>query len=174
MWVLKCKIFAQESTCSKDFFKQSYDELWFVKKCQNRTSKVNFLCQKSLFSKIMPNFWRTCAPRILKIQWFPLSILIFGQNFCFSGPTIFKIPQPNRYYYVSSMYTNISFTSGVTQECLKENQFISCALLERKYVLEAVQYVKCTTLLANQKRVLSMTLDLKRPPLFNRLHGFIK
>ena len=26
----------------------------------------------------MPNFWRTGAPRILKIQWFPLSILIFG------------------------------------------------------------------------------------------------
>ena len=25
----------------------------------------------------MPNFWRTGAPRIFKIQWFPLSILIF-------------------------------------------------------------------------------------------------
>ena len=46
----------------------------------------------------MSNFWRTGAPRILKIQWFPLSILIFGQNFCFLGPTIFKIPQPNWYY----------------------------------------------------------------------------
>ena len=52
-----------------------------------------------------------------------------------------------------SMYTHISFASGVTQECLKENQFISCALLERKYVLEPVQYVNCTTLLADQKRV---------------------
>ena len=28
------------------FFKQSYDELWLVKKCQNLTFKVNFLCQK--------------------------------------------------------------------------------------------------------------------------------
>ena len=45
-WVLKCKIFAQESTCSKKL-KQSYDELRFVKKCQNHTFKVNFLCQKS-------------------------------------------------------------------------------------------------------------------------------
>ena len=47
-WVLKCKLFAQESTCSKEILlKQSYDELWFVKKCQNCTFKVNFLCQKS-------------------------------------------------------------------------------------------------------------------------------
>ena len=28
------------------FLKQSYNELWFVKKCQNRTFKVNFGCQK--------------------------------------------------------------------------------------------------------------------------------
>ena len=48
----------------------------------------------------MPNFWRTGAPRILKIQWFPLSILIFGQKCCFLGPTIFKIPQPSWHYYV--------------------------------------------------------------------------
>ena len=45
----------------------------------------------------MPNFWRTGAHCILKIQWFPLSILIFGQKSCFLGPTIFKIPQPNWY-----------------------------------------------------------------------------
>ena len=48
----------------------------------------------------MPNFWRTGAPCILKIQWFPLSLLIFGQKSCFLGPTIFKIPQPNWYYYI--------------------------------------------------------------------------
>ena len=43
--VLKWKSFAQVSTCSKDIFlKQSYYELWFVKKCRNRTFKVNFLC----------------------------------------------------------------------------------------------------------------------------------
>ena len=30
----------------KYFSKQSYNELWFVKKCQNCTFKVNFLCQK--------------------------------------------------------------------------------------------------------------------------------
>ena len=45
--------------------------------------------------KIMPNFWRTGAPRILKLQWIPLSVLIFGQNSCFFRPTILKIPQPN-------------------------------------------------------------------------------
>jgi hypothetical protein len=45
------------------------------------------------FLKIMPYFWQSGAPCILKIQWFPLSIFIFG----FLGPTIFKIPQPNWY-----------------------------------------------------------------------------
>ena len=39
--------------------------------------------------------------RILKIQWFPFSILIFGQKICFLGPTIFKIPQPN--WYLTSL-----------------------------------------------------------------------
>ena len=86
-----------------------YGEHQFVKKCQNCTFKVNFLCQKSteffqkknpfkninlgdhllkkksnfnfwttLFPKIMPTFWRTGAPCILKIQWFPSSILILS------------------------------------------------------------------------------------------------
>ena len=40
-------------------------------------------------------FWETGAPRILKIQRFPLSLLIFVQKSCFLGPTIFEIPQPN-------------------------------------------------------------------------------
>ena len=43
-WVLKCKIFAQESICSKESFLK---QLWFIKICQNLTFKVNFLCQKS-------------------------------------------------------------------------------------------------------------------------------
>ena len=46
-WVLKSKIFGQESTYSKDFFFKSVDELQFVKKCQNCTFKVNIQCQKS-------------------------------------------------------------------------------------------------------------------------------
>ena len=66
--------------------------------CKNIFSNFNFWT--TLFSKIMPNFWQTGAPHILKIQWFPLSILIFGQKSCFLGPTIFKIPQPNWYYYI--------------------------------------------------------------------------
>ena len=47
------------------------------------------------FRKLCPKFWRTGAPCILKIQWFPL---IFGQQSCILGPTILKIPQPNWYY----------------------------------------------------------------------------
>ena len=46
-WVLKCKLFAQESTSSKEIvFRQSCDELGFVKKCRNCTFNVNCLCQK--------------------------------------------------------------------------------------------------------------------------------
>ena len=46
-WVLKSKLFAQESTCSKEtvvFWE--YGEHQFVKKCQNCTFKVNFGCEK--------------------------------------------------------------------------------------------------------------------------------
>ena len=42
----------------------------------------------------MPPIYWTCAPCILKIQWFPLSTLTFDQKSSFLGPTIFKIPQP--------------------------------------------------------------------------------
>ena len=123
-WVLKSKVFGQESTSSKEIVVfYEYNELRFVKKCQNCTFKVDFLCQKStesfwiffslmninlgdhfliktffsnfnfwttLFSKIMPNFWRTGIPCNHKMQWFPLSMLIFGQKSCFLGPTIFS------------------------------------------------------------------------------------
>ena len=42
--------------------KKTVDELWFVKKCQNRTFKVNFQCQKSTEffqkkKKSFKNFW---------------------------------------------------------------------------------------------------------------------
>ena len=71
----------------------------------------NFNFRTTLFSKIMPNFWRTGAPRIFKIQWFPLSILIFGQQSCFWEPTIFKIPQPNWYYYLLETDRTLKMTS---------------------------------------------------------------
>ena len=42
-WLLESKVFGQESTSSKEIFlKQPHNELWFVKKCQNHTFKVNF------------------------------------------------------------------------------------------------------------------------------------
>ena len=50
----KMQDFAQESTCSKEiFFKQSCDELLFVKKCRNRNFKVNFYVKnrKNFFKK---------------------------------------------------------------------------------------------------------------------------
>ena len=125
-WVLKSKIFAQESICSKDSSLNSADEWRIFEKEQTRTLKVDFYvktCRNdfeqkkiikryqfrrpfktlfcsfnfwtTIFSKIMLNFWRTGAPRILKIQWFPLSILNFDQRPCFLWPTIFEIPQLN-------------------------------------------------------------------------------
>ena len=48
----------------------------------------------------MPNFWQTDILCIQKIQWIPLSMLIFGQNSCFLGPTFFEMPQPNWHYQV--------------------------------------------------------------------------
>ena len=50
------KIFGQDSTYLKHFLKKkSVDELQLVKKCQNRSFKVNFLCKKSY--KFFPNFF---------------------------------------------------------------------------------------------------------------------
>ena len=70
---------------------------------KNMNLRVHFLLSTffdniTLFSKMMPNFWRTGAPHILKIQRFPLSILFFGYKSSFSGPIFFKIPQPNWYF----------------------------------------------------------------------------
>ena len=58
--VLKSKIFGQESTYSKEIlFRKSFDDLGFVKKCQNRIFKVNFWCQKStkFFQKEKFQLW---------------------------------------------------------------------------------------------------------------------
>ena len=52
-------------------------------------------CQKVPKSYFQIQFSMSKIDSILKIQWFPLSILIFGQKSCFLGPIIFKIPQPN-------------------------------------------------------------------------------
>ena len=103
----------------RNFFKKrknplriSILETIFCKKKHHIFPNFNFLT--TLFPKIMPNFWRTGAPSILKIQWFPLSILIFGQIYCFLGPTTLKIPQPNWYVrrylgYILFYYTALQF-----------------------------------------------------------------
>ena len=50
--VLKYKIFAQESTCSKEIFlKQSYDELWFIIQSQFSMSKINQFFSKKIWFK---------------------------------------------------------------------------------------------------------------------------
>ena len=47
-WVLKSKVFGQELTYSKQVFLKSFNELQFIKKCQNCTFEVNIRCQKSV------------------------------------------------------------------------------------------------------------------------------
>ena len=81
----------------------------------------------------MPNFWRTGAPRILKIQWFPLSILISGQKSCFLGPTIFKIPQPNWYYS-----TRIPLSSAIYREEKQMSSEIFQNFLSAKTVVNLI------------------------------------
>ena len=51
----------------------------------------------TLLSKIMPNFWWTDIPHRNLLLFFLMSMLILGQKSFFLGPTIFEIPQPNRY-----------------------------------------------------------------------------
>ena len=43
---LKTRFLAKNQHPQRNFFKKSVDELQFVKKCQNRTFRVNFGCQK--------------------------------------------------------------------------------------------------------------------------------
>ena len=76
----------------------------------------------------MPNFWSTGTPLILKIQWFTLSILIFGQKSCFLGPTIFKIPQPNWYYneHKHYMVTRILLSQGTLETHYRAIQRNNC------------------------------------------------
>ena len=46
-FILNLIFFPRIDMLKKIVLKQSCDELWFLKKCQNCTFKVNFLCQKS-------------------------------------------------------------------------------------------------------------------------------
>ena len=57
----------------KNHFRISIWETFFCKK----TSFSNFNFWTTLYSKIMPNFWRTDIHCIQKIQLFPLNKLIF-------------------------------------------------------------------------------------------------
>ena len=70
--------------------------------------KIDPLVMTSVMDKVWKynfgTFWQSGAPRILKTQQFPLSVLILGQKACILGPTIFKIPQPNWYYYIPKLF----------------------------------------------------------------------
>ena len=84
----------------RNFFKKKIiQEYQFRRPFFKKTFFSNSNFWTTLFSKIMPYFWRTGAPRILKIQRFPLSMAWSWQKACILGPTIFKIPQPNWHYY---------------------------------------------------------------------------
>ena len=69
------------------------------------TKKTSFLfqiCQPDFLWKILPStcsyiFNKQACLLILFKIYFPLIVLFLGQKSCFLGPTIFDIPQPNRY-----------------------------------------------------------------------------
>ena len=62
------------------------------------------------FLKSCPICDKLALPVLSKYkQWFPLSLLIFGQKSCFLGPTMFKIPQPNWHFYTSTIFVGNSY-----------------------------------------------------------------
>ena len=68
----------------------------------------------TLFSKTMPNVWQTGISHRIFFNKIPFSTLILGQKSCILDPTIFKIPQPNWYYWIwlcSHQYRTFSLKS---------------------------------------------------------------
>ena len=60
-----------------------------------------FDIKSSLWKSDFCIFWRTVSGWIQKEQWFPLSILIFGQRSCFLGPSQLVLRKVNaRYNYL--------------------------------------------------------------------------
>ena len=88
---------ARASKCAKIILSKS---IYYVKNQQNffhffhiRVSIYETIFVKNiLFSKIMPNFCRLGIRSIHIIHQFPFSMLIFGQNSCFLGPTKVETP----------------------------------------------------------------------------------
>ena len=95
--------FAKESSCSKEIvLNQSCKELWFVKKCQNRTFKVNFLCQK------LTEFFQKQAWKLSAIKGEPnLSIL-------------WEVRQ----IHLKKAFSSQKATSNLTKLFLDEKQFL--------------------------------------------------
>ena len=58
--------FKENQHAQMNFFRQSCDKLWFIKKCQNRTFKVNFLCQKF---NLRISIWETIFCKKKKKNW---------------------------------------------------------------------------------------------------------
>ena len=102
-WVIKSKLFWPRINILRilirGFFFKSFDELRFIKKCQNHTFKVNFRCQKSnkFFQKksfkninlrdhiLQKNnkFVRSCFGRIYGVPicfWFYLTFMCYPDS----------------------------------------------------------------------------------------------
>ena len=57
--------------------------------------KKTFFLTSIFFSKIIPNLWQTGAPRILKIQCFPLSTYVY---WCLAKNLAFQDPPPLKFH----------------------------------------------------------------------------
>ena len=114
-WVLKSKMFSQESTYSKEiiifreykvtktfqsrFYTSKIDGLFFHLKTSIHFLVGIFFSNSNfwiiLFSKIMPNFWRAFVFTKYNRFFWVSRYAFFYHKPCFLWPTLFKIPQPN-------------------------------------------------------------------------------
>ena len=83
------------------FYKKWSPKLIFLNEFFFEKIPLIFDIENWLWKYDFGTFWQTGAPRILKMQRFPLSMSILGQKACILGPTIFKIPQPNWHYCIA-------------------------------------------------------------------------
>ena len=64
----------------------------------------------------MPNFWRTDTSWVHKVPWFPLSLLIFGQNFWFLVPR--QLVRQKVGIHISTLTYTLCFISLRSLACL--------------------------------------------------------
>ena len=79
----------------------------FLDKCFFWKNSTNFWHPKLTLKVRFWHFLMNLIHRRIFWKMFPLNMLILDQKSCFLGPTIFKIPQPNWYYWVYVQFNEL-------------------------------------------------------------------